>query len=133
MNLNSVAIVTDGKFWQKDLPELDDLELQVAPWDNAAFTRLLQKKIQALPRSQRANGNIDPAAYDRCVGATMAETILFDWKNLIVGGTARPFDRALAAELLTDPKYRVFRDGVIVAARRAQESVTEDEAELAGN
>jgi hypothetical protein len=133
MDIETAVVVTEGKQWEKDLPELGDLEVLVAPWENAAFERALGKGIRALPPAQRANGNIDPVAYYGVVGRAMAKTILFDWKNMKAGGSDKPFDAAYSLALLTDPKAKPFRDGVVAAAKRVQLGVKAEEDELLGN
>ena len=54
MDIRSAVVVIDGKQWEKDLPELGDLEVLVAPWENPAFERAVQKGITALPPAMRA-------------------------------------------------------------------------------
>lgn len=133
MNIEDTVVVTDGKQWETDLPELGDIAVLVAPWENAAFERELQKGIKALPPSLRPDGNVDPAAYRRVLGRTMARTILFDWKNYQSGGAEKPFDVAYAEQILSDPKYRTFRDGVIAAAKRVQAGIKTDQDAVVGN
>lgn len=133
MDIRSTANVVEGQVWQGELPDLGDLEVLVAPWENKAFERELQKRITALPPGLRPDGRVDPGAYYRCVGVAISKTILFDWKNFTDGGVAKPFDRPYAEQLLVDPVYRTFRDGVIAAARRTQQGVTAADAEIAGN
>jgi hypothetical protein len=133
MDIESTVVVLDGKQWEKDLPELGDFEVLVAPWENAAFDKAMQKGIRALPPGLRADGNVDPASYYRVVGRAIARTILFDWKNYRVGGADKPFDAAYAETILTDPRYRTIRDGIIAAAKRVQFGVKAEEEALLGN
>jgi hypothetical protein len=133
MDIESAVVVTEGQQWEKDLPDLGDLEVLVAPWENPAFERAVGKGIRALPPALRADGNIDPAAYYRIVGTAIARTVLFDWKNLKSGGADKPFDAAYALALLTDPKAKPFRDGVVVAAKRVQLGIKAEETALLGN
>jgi hypothetical protein len=133
MDIEATAHTLDGKQWEKDLPGLGDLEVLVAPWENPAFERALGKAIRALPPGLRAEGNIDPAAYYRVVGVAMAKTILFDWKNFKAGGVEKPFEPAYVLTVLTDPKYKTLRDGVVAAARRMQLGIKAEQDELVGN
>lgn len=133
MDIESVAVVLDGKQWEKDLPELGDFEVLVAPWENPAFEKAMQKGVRALPPALRADGNVDPAAYYRVLGKAIARTVLFDWKNYRTGGADKPFDAAYAEMVLTDPHYRTIRDGVIAAAKRVQLGVKAVEDDLLGN
>lgn len=133
MDIETAVVVIDGQQWEKDLPELGDLEVLVAPWENPAFDRAMQKGVRALPAGLRADGNIEPAAYFRVVGTVMAKTILFGWKNFKLAGEDKPFDPAYAQTLLTDPKYKPFRDGVVAAAKRVQLGVKAEQDQLLGN
>jgi hypothetical protein len=133
LDIETTAVVLDGKQWEKDLPGLEDLEVLVAPWENPAFERALGKLLRALPPNLRAGGAIDPAAYYRCVGTAISKTILFDWKNMKLAGADKPFEQAWSITLLTDPKYKAFRDGVVEAARRVQLGMKAEEDNLAGN
>jgi hypothetical protein len=133
MDLESVAVVIDGKQWEKDLPDMGDLELFVAPWENAAYNRALDKQVRALPANLRPDGAVEPAAFYRCVGIAMSRAILFDWRNLKVGGAEQPFDRKFAEQILTDQKYKPFRDAVVAASRRVQQGVRAADEALEGN
>jgi hypothetical protein len=133
MDIESVVVVVEGKQWEKDLPELGDLEVYVAPYENAAFERELAKRIGALPPAQRADGRVEPSAFYRCVGFALARTVLFDWKNFRAGGADKPFDKAYVEALLIDPKYKTFRDGVVMAARRVQQGIKSETEALEGN
>jgi hypothetical protein len=133
MNIEDAAVATDGKQWEKDLPDLGDFEVLVAPWDNAEFERALNKSIRKLPAGLRPDGMVDPVVYYGCVGRAMAKAILFDWKNFTVGGVEKPFDKAYAETLLTDQKYRPIRDGVVAAAKRVQLGIKKEEEDLQGN
>ncbi|MFT4117463.1 hypothetical protein [Bradyrhizobium sp.] len=133
MDIESAVVVVDGREWQKDLPDLGDLEVLVAPWENPAFERGMQKAIRALPPALRADGNIEPTAYAGVLGRVMAKTILFDWRNFKSGGAEKPFDAAYAQELLVNPRYKPFRDGVIAAAKRVQQGVKAETEAVVGN
>lgn len=133
MDLEKATVETEGKQWMKDLPELDDLEVLVAPWENRAFNREVQKQVNKLPPAMRPGGVADTNEYYRCVGIAIAKTILFDWKNLKLGGVDKPFDKAWALQVLPDQKYRPFRDGVVDAARRLQLRIKGEDEAIEGN
>lgn len=133
MDIRSAVVVIDGKQWEKDLPELGDLELLVAPWENPAFERAMQKGIAALPPALRAGGQVEPAAYKRVLGRAIARTILFGWKNYTDGGVEKEFDAAYAETILTDPSLKPFLDGVIVAAKRVQVGAKAETEDTVGN
>lgn len=133
MDIEKTEVVIEGTSWQNQLPELDDLEVLVAPWENAKFEKAMQKGIKALPPALRAGGDVDPAAYNRVLGRAIARTILFGWKNFKSAGADVPFSAEVAETYLVNPKYKPFRDGIVVAARRAQAGLAEEEAEIVGN
>lgn len=133
MDIETAVVVTDGQQWQKDLPDIGDIELLVAPWENPAFERMLQKLIRALPPALRADGQVEPAAFQRVQGKAMAKTILFGWKNFKSAGVEVPWTVETAEPYLTDPKYRVFRDGVVAAAKRVQLGAKTDQDATLGN
>lgn len=133
MDLNKATVVTEGRVWQKNLPELGDLELEVGPWENAAYQRKLQILLAALPREARRGGNVDPVTFKRLSGQAMVGTTLFGWRNLNLDGAVVPFDDANATKFLTEPKYALFYDGAVVAAKRTQDGITADQDALAGN
>jgi hypothetical protein len=133
MDIESTVVVVDGKEWQSELPDLGDLKVLVAPWENPAFERAMQKGIKALPQALRADGNIEPAAYRRVLGTVIAKTILFGWENYAIGGVAKPFEQTYAEQMLKDPRYRVFTDGVIMAAKRVQLGIVAEQTDIVGN
>lgn len=133
MDLEKATVATEGQQWVKDLPECDDLEVLVAPWENRAFNRELQKQVQKLPPAMRPGGVAEPNEYYRCVGIAIAKTILFDWRNLKLGGVEKPFDRAWALQMLPDQQYRPLRDGIVDAAKRLQLRIKSDDEAIEGN
>jgi hypothetical protein len=133
MDLESTRVATDGRQWQKDLPELGDLEVLVAPWENRAYEDLQQKLISALPPALRADGRVKSGPFYIIQGKCIARTLLFDWKNFKLGGKDVAFDAKYAETVLIDPKYRPLRDGIIAAAKRVQLGVKEDDEAIEGN
>jgi hypothetical protein len=131
--MESTAVVIEGKDWQKDLPDLGDLEVFVAPWENAEFEKVTTKLTRALPAALRPDGVAEPNSWYIIVGKGIARTVLFDWKNYKIGGVEKPFDAKFAETVLTDRRYRTVRDGVIAAAKRVQLGVKTEEAAVVGN
>lgn len=133
MDIEQASVIVEGQRWEKDLPELGDLEVLVAPWQNKAFERVLQKQIGQLPPGLRPDGKVEPGAYYRCVGVAIARTILFDWKNLKAGGEEKPFDAKYAESLLVDARFRPLRDGIVAASQRVQQNIKAEEEAIVGN
>lgn len=115
--------------WVGDIPEMGDLRLQVRGLRNADARRLRAKLLAAVPRDQRANGRLSPAAADEIDARVLSETILVDWQNLTDENDAPlPFSREKALELLSNPDFVVFRDAVAYAANVVAEGLA-DQAE----
>ena len=120
--------------WIGDIPDCGDLALRVRGSQNADARRLRAKLIDAVPRDQRINGRIDPAALDAIATRIMAETIVMDWSGL-AGDDGQPilFSREAASRLLSDPDLRLFRDAVAWASERVGENAVEQIKADVGN
>lgn len=131
------ATVTDlaAVGWVKNLPELGDIRVQVAAWENEAFNQLQQELIAAIPRSRRVGGRVKAkdmeAIHNRCIVAT----VLKGWDNVKLGGQIMPYSKEQAESMLVEqhPRYKTFRDGIIIAAQRVAAGETESEEALLGN
>lgn len=133
MDIENATVVTEGRQWEKDLPDLGDLEVLVAPWENPEFDRMVQKLTRALPPALRPDGVVEPRSWTIILGKAIARTILFDWKNYKLGGVEKPFDQEYAEAVMTNPKYKPVRDAVITAAKRVQLGVKAQEEQVLGN
>lgn len=116
--------------WVGDIPDMGDLRLRVRGLRNADARRLRAKLLAAVPRDQRANGRLSPAAADDIDARVLAETILVDWQNLTdENDQPLPFSREKALDLLANPDFVVFRDAVAYAASVVAEGLA-DQAEV---
>jgi hypothetical protein len=108
--------------------------LKVRGVNNADWRRLQQTLYEAVPRSKRIGGRIDPDEMDRITTSCLLSACLIDWEN-VEGDDGQPlaYSKAAATKLLTDPAMRRFRDSVVWAANVVGEQGAEDRTEIAGN
>jgi len=120
--------------WVGDLPEMGGLRLKVRGINNEKYRKAQQRMIEALPRSKKPGGRIDPKAQDEITSKCLLETVLIDWDGL-EGDDGKPlaYDRAMAERLLTEPDYRRFREAVIMAAAQVGDRAVEAEKAVEGN
>lgn len=124
----------EGGDWIGKIPELDDVRLKVRGLQNAQFRRMQSRLLDAVPRSKRQGGRVDPEEMDRITSTCLAATVLIDWSGIEgEDGQPLPYSREKASELLTDPNFRRFRDGVIWAATQVGEDDAEADKDDAGN
>lgn len=137
MKLSSLKVdaekIEDGA-WIGDIPEMGGLRLKVRGLQNAHFRRMQAKLLDAVPRAQRQGGRVDPDVMDRITAQCLAGTVLLDWEGLEdENGGALAYDKALAADLVTKPEFRRFREAVIYAATIVGDADAEGEKADAGN
>lgn len=121
MKLNDLkidAVKAEQGAWIKDIPDLGDLELKVRGLNNADYRRLQTQLMRALPRALRS----DPVEQDKITARLLAETVLLEWKNL----DGETYSKERALEILADPNYAPFRDGVVWAATMVAERQADD-------
>jgi hypothetical protein len=120
--------------WVDNIPEMGGVRLKVRGAGNAAYRRLQQKLYDAVPRSKKIGGNLDPDEADRITAICMRDTILTDWDGFTNDdGSPVPFDREMAGEMLTDPDFVRFRNAVAWAASVVADQRAEDGEADRGN
>jgi len=103
--------------WVENIPELEGLRVKVRGANNKDWRKLQARLIQSIPRPKRIAGQIDPDELDRINGRLLLETCLLDWSGLEGDdGKPLPYSKETAKDLLNDPQYARFRDGVLWAA-----------------
>lgn len=125
------AAVEAGR-WVDNIPEMGDLRLKVRGIPNAAYRRLTDTLLRAIPRNKRIGGAIDPDERDRVTAECLVETVLLDWDGISDDdGKPLPYSRETARRLLTDPAFSRFNTAVVWAASIVgeQEAEQEDEEE----
>ena len=137
MKLSTIVVdpraVEDGD-WVKELPEMGDLELKVRGQNSSAWKALRRKLINALPRNIRnRSGGFPQKIEDEILDGLLLDAGLLDWKNLELDSGAAPYSRELAAKLIGDPSYNLFRDAVLTACMRVGGAADDADEELAKN
>lgn len=123
--VNVVKLEEGG--WVDNIPELEGLRLKVRGAGNRQWRRLMQQLINAIPRKKRHAGVIDPAEMDRVMAIVLRDACLDDWDGLEGDdGKPLPYSKEKACELLADPAYAKFRDGVTWAANAVAEQEAAD-------
>lgn len=137
MKLSSLKIDADkveAGAWVKNIPEMGDLELKVSGLQNARYRRMQARLIDAIPRAKRQGGRVDPEEMDRVTSICLRDTVLLDWRGLEnEDGTPMAYTKEAAAEYLTKPEFRRFREAVIYAATVVGEDEAEGEKADEGN
>lgn len=132
MDLANIEVDLGKEGWIKEIPEMDDLELHVAAWENTAFKKKRTAMVRARPRREREQG-LPEMVLDQIHAICIAETILKDWKNVRLKGIEQPYSKELALKFLTNPAYPDFRDACIWAAKKVAKANAEAEEGALGN
>ncbi|GEP05562.1 hypothetical protein [Methylobacterium oxalidis] len=120
--------------WIGEIPEMGDLRLRVRGIGNTEYRRLQSKLFDAVPRSKRVHGRIDPDEVDRITAQCLLDTVLLDWEGLTADdGATIPYSRDLAEQYLTDPDFARFRQAVSWAATVAADEVAGNDEVDRGN
>lgn len=116
-SLKSNPAAVENGDWVDSIPDMGDLRLKVRGTESAEWRRLMGKLHAAVPRQKRAAGALDPEENDRMISTCLLEIGLLDWDGLTgEDGKPIPYSKERAAELLTQPEYRSFRNAVLWAA-----------------
>jgi hypothetical protein len=123
-----------GEKYDTPIPEMGDLCLKVRGINNADWRRLQQKLYEAVPRSKRIGGRIDPDEMDRITTSCLLSACLIAWEN-VEGDDGQPleYSKPAATKILNDPEMRRFREAVVWAANVVGEQSAEDNKEIVGN
>ena len=120
--------------WVDNIPDLGDIRLKVRGDQNADARALRAKLFEAVPRSERPNGRLTPKAADELGTRVMVDTILVDWSGLVdEADEPIPYSVEKATEILSNPDFRVFRDGVAIAAQRVGQDGEDSLKAASGN
>lgn len=118
IKVNSKAIEDGawvGKAHGTPLPRLGDVELKVRGPRSTIYSAALARLVEALPPESRdENGNLKDEVSKQVTDQAIAEALICDWK-VTLGGVPLPFSPEKALELLSDPDFVVFREGVMFA------------------
>jgi hypothetical protein len=136
LKVNSARAETGD--WVGDLPGMDDLRLKVRGFSNADFGAITSREASKVSREQREGGRRDgaplPHVREQIMVKAMTDAILLDWDGLTDDeGQPIPYTKETAAQLLSDPDCRPFRDAVSLAAARVEEFSEDQVQAVAGN
>lgn len=106
------------------IPEMGELCLKVRGTDNADYRRMYSKLANAIPRVRRQDMSEHDKVHAQCLNATC----LLDWDGVDGPDGPVPYSKAQATELLTNPKWRKFREAVSWAAGMVGEQKAEEQA-----
>ena len=137
MKMSELSVDVDRQengAWVDDIPEMEGLRLKVRGSNNADWRRLQARLVDAVPRKKRMGGRLDPDEQDRIMSSCLLNCCLLDWDGLEDSDNKPiPYSKDMAKQLLTEPQYRRFRDGVVWAASVVAENAALDQEEIAGN
>lgn len=93
--------------WVDNIPDLAGLRVKVRGSGNKQWRKTQQQLLQAVPRSKRANGSLDPDEQDRITNTLLLNCGLVDWEGLERDdGVPIPYNIDDARKILTDPQTR---------------------------
>ena len=124
--------------WVSGIPNMGDVELKVRGFSNTDFTAFMAKQVAAIGRDKRvgnrAGAALQPGVLDELMARGMVEHILVDWTGLTdETDQPLPYSKERAAEYLTNPDYRPFRDAVTYAAGVVEEFEADKVEAVVGN
>lgn len=96
--------------WVDRIPDMDDLQILVRGWHCPAAQALIHR----LARKDMSAAEIE--------SRVLTDVILLGWRGLTDGGEPVAFTPALAAEMVTEPEYRLFRAAVRWASEQVGKS-----------
>lgn len=102
--------------WVKDIPGMGDLILKVRGVNNRDWRRMQGKLVNAVPRSKRVDGVLDPDEQDRINVILLRECCLLDWRNFEDDDGVVAYTKERAGKELGDPEFTDFREAVMWAA-----------------
>jgi hypothetical protein len=120
MKLNEIAVDVEREEegdWT-DIPTLPGIRVKIRSIHSAAHRRLQSKLMRRVTRATVRGADVDIDEIDRINTRCLLEAVLLDWEGITDDkGKPVPYSREMAETLLTDRKYRKFRDGVAWAAQ----------------
>ena len=103
--------------WVDNIPGAGDLRLKVRGHKSMYVAKARGEKERKISRDQREDdGSLKPDVALAIYVEVMHEAILLDWDGLTDNGEPVPYDKKLAKEWLSNPKFRHFADAVTYAS-----------------
>jgi hypothetical protein len=131
------ALKTDPRIdqgaWVREIPGLPGLAFKVRPLNNNDAQRIYRRALAQIPRANRVTG-VDPADERAASDEALLKAVLLDWSGLEDDEAGEiPYSEKLAREIITQPEYDAFREGLIFAATVVKEIGVLDLKEAAKN
>ncbi len=99
----------------KENEEGETGELLIARINNPAYNKLFTELSR--PYARRAKqGDLSESKALQIMAVVVSKTILLGWRGIVFEGKDLPYSQEKAQELLSDPKFKPFRDDVIELA-----------------
>lgn len=139
MKMSSIAVDPTKReqgAWVSNIPELPGVRLKVRGSDCAEARRLRASMVEELPRAQRLRARVDLDDMDKINTAILHRVLLLDWEGIEDEQDQPqpiPYSKEQALEYLTDPRFTVFRSGVLWAANVVAEDQEAAKADDVGN
>ncbi len=130
MKLSDIAIdpvkLEQGD-WVDKIPLMGELRLRVRGVNNADYRKLQATLLDAEPRQFKRDGRLRPDRQDALQATLLMNTVLIDWEGVLdENDQPIPYSKEMAKTLLTEPRYRNFRDAVAWAASVVADEVQEE-------
>lgn len=121
--------------WVGDIPNLPGVRFLVAGMESKAYRKAFSKALRTnTTRRERASGNLEADRIQALQRELVAKHCLLDWDGVEQDdGTVVPYEPKLAHELMTDPQYLPFQQGVFYAVNLVDSGDVEFIEETAGN
>ncbi len=132
MDLNKIAL-DDKKVEEGIWVEVDDTtSLLIARIGNKRFNEIMTREQKPLRRAIR-NGTVPDSVSEKILIKAMAGAILLDWRGLTLDGVEVPYSKQKCIEILSDTRFRDFREFVLEYANDAEQYREELIEEAEGN
>ncbi len=93
----------------------DGASIKLARVGNPKYRELMQTRLKPFRRAMRA-GTLPDDTLERVTTEVLADSVVLDWRNLLLDGEKIPYSRDATIRLLSDPDLRDFRDFIVEAA-----------------
>lgn len=109
------------------------IELRIGRWNNPRFAALYTEKMRPHLAAARA-GVLSQEIADRILAECVAETILFDWRN-VQGEDDQPlaYSTEVGVKTLQDPSYDELFEFIVGVAKKSAHFRADETAAAAGN
>jgi len=99
--------------------------------DNPLYQQVLEKKMK--PHIMKRGVEIDRKVRDRMIAETLAETVIFGWKNWVVKGQPFEYSKSAVVELWTNPTWARLKERVLAMVGDVDVFKAERQEEIVGN